>query len=88
MRLVFFGTPDFAVAPLKSLLESQHEVIAVVTQPDRQSGRGRKVHACPVKEEALKAGISVLQPEKVKDVAAESKKKAQAKMAAVKEQTK
>ncbi len=66
MRLVFFGTPDFAVAPLKSLLESQHEVIAVVTQPDRQSGRGRKVHACPVKEEALKAGISVLQPEKVK----------------------
>jgi len=67
LRLVFFGTPDFAVAPLKSLLESQHEMIAVVTQPDRQSGRGRKVHACPVKEEALKAGISVLQPEKVRD---------------------
>jgi len=52
LRLVFFGTPEFAVAPLKALLESQHEVIAVVTQPDRQSGRGRKVHACPVKEEA------------------------------------
>ncbi len=66
MRLVFFGTPEFAVAPLKSILESQHEVIAVVTQPDRQSGRGRKVHACPVKEEALNAGISVLQPEKVR----------------------
>ena len=66
MRIVFFGTPDFAVAPLKSLLGSRHEVIAVVTQPDRQSGRGRKVHACPVKEEALKAGISVLQPEKVR----------------------
>ena len=55
MRLVFFGTPEFAVAPLKALLDSKHEVIAVVTQPDRQSGRGRKVHACPVKEEALKA---------------------------------
>jgi methionyl-tRNA formyltransferase len=65
LRIVFFGTPEFAVAPLHSLLESQHEVIAVVTQPDRQSGRGRKVHACPVKEEALKAGISVLQPENV-----------------------
>ncbi len=67
MRLVFFGTPDFAVAPLKALLDSKHEVIAVVTQPDRQSGRGRKVHACPVKEEALKAVVSVLQPEEVRD---------------------
>jgi len=67
LRIVFFGTPEFAVAPLHSLLDSQHEVIAVVTQPDRQSGRGRKVHACPVKEEALKAGISVLQPEEVRD---------------------
>jgi len=67
LRLIFFGTPEFAVAPLKSLLESQHEVIAVVTQPDRQSGRGRKVHACPVKDEAQKTGIRVLQPEKVRD---------------------
>jgi methionyl-tRNA formyltransferase len=67
LKIVFFGTPDFAVAPLKSLLESQHEVIAVVTQPDRQSGRGRKMHACPVKEEAQKAGIRVLQPDKVRD---------------------
>ena len=67
MRLVFFGTPEFAVAPLKALLDSKHEVIAVVTQPDRQSGRGRKVHACPVKEEALKAMITVLQPEEVRD---------------------
>ena len=67
MRLVFFGTPEFAVAPLKALLDSKHEVIAVVTQPDRQSGRGRKVHVCPVKEEALKAMITVLQPEEVRD---------------------
>jgi methionyl-tRNA formyltransferase len=63
VRLVFFGTPEFAVAPLKALLDSNHEVIAVVTQPDRQSGRGRKVHACPVKLEASKAVISVFQPE-------------------------
>jgi len=67
VRLVFFGTPEFAVAPLKALLDSKHEVIAVVTQPDRQSGRGRKVHVCPVKEEALKAMITVLQPEEVRD---------------------
>ena len=67
MRLVFFGTPEFAVAPLKALLASRHEIIAVVTQPDRQSGRGRKVHACPVKVAALHAGIRVLQPGKVRE---------------------
>ena len=67
MRIIFIGTPEFAVAPLKALLASQHEVIAVVTQPDRQSGRGRKVHACPVKEAALTAGINVLQPGKVRE---------------------
>jgi methionyl-tRNA formyltransferase len=64
LRVVYFGTPEFAVAPLEVLLKSRHEIIAVATQPDRQSGRGRKVHACPVKEAALKAGIRVLQPEK------------------------
>ncbi len=67
MRIVFFGTPEFAVAPLTSLLESEHEVLTVVTQPDRQSGRGRKMHACPVKEVAQKSGIRVLQPETVSD---------------------
>ncbi|GBE04967.1 MAG TPA: methionyl-tRNA formyltransferase [Nitrospirae bacterium] len=67
MRLVFFGTPEFAVQPLKALLSSGHEVVAVVPQPDRQSGRGRHVTFCPVKAEALKHGIKVLQPERVKD---------------------
>ncbi len=66
MRLVFFGTPEFAVLPLRTLLGSGHEVIAVVTQPDRQSGRGRRVKNCPVKEEAQKAGLKILQPKRVR----------------------
>jgi methionyl-tRNA formyltransferase len=65
LRLVFFGTPEFAVAPLKALLASQHEVVAVVTQPDRHKGRGRKMQACPVKQEAQYSGIRVIQPEEV-----------------------
>ncbi len=67
MRIVFFGTPEFAVLPLKTLLNSGHEVVAVATQPDRQSGRGRRVKPCPVKVEALNAGLRILQPQKVKD---------------------
>lgn len=67
MRLVFFGTPEFAVLPLRTLLGSGHEVIAVVTQPDRQSGRGRRMKSCPVKEEAQKAGLRILQPKRVRD---------------------
>lgn len=65
MKIVFFGTPDFAVPAFKSLLGSDHDVLAAVSQPDRHSGRGRKVKPCPVKIEALKAGVKVLQPEKV-----------------------
>jgi len=68
LNIVFFGTPGFAVPPLKRLLDSEHSVIAVVTQPDRQSGRGRHVAACPVKVEAQKAGLRTLQPVKVRDV--------------------
>ena len=67
MKLVFFGTPEFAVAPLRTLLNSEHEVIAVVTQPDRQKGRGRHMQSCPVKMEAQKAGIRILQPRTVRD---------------------
>ncbi len=67
MKLVYFGTPEFAVAPFRALLDSEHEILAVVTQPDRQSGRGRRVRACPVKQEAQKAGLPVLQPLKVRD---------------------
>ncbi len=69
MNIVFFGTPEFAVPALKALLESRHEVPAVVTQPDRQSGRGRKIKHCPVKIEALNADIRVLQPQTVRDPA-------------------
>lgn len=66
-RIVFFGTPSFAVTTIKSLLQGSEEVIAVVTQPDREKGRGRKVVSSPVKELILPLGIPVLQPEKVKE---------------------
>lgn len=62
MRVVFAGTPEFAVAPFKALLDSNHEVIAVYSQPDRPAGRGRVLTPSPVKEAALAAGIQVLQP--------------------------
>ena len=61
------GTPDFAVAPLEAILKAGHEVTAVVTQPDRQKGRGREVQYSPVKECALSYGIPVLQPLKIKE---------------------
>ena len=67
MKIVFFGTPEFAVPSLKILLGSDHEVIAVVTQPDKQSGRGRRVKPCPVKAAAEEVGLEVLQPVKVRD---------------------
>ena len=63
------GTPDFAVPTLAALLESRHEVVGVVTQPDRPKGRSGKLQPSPVKEKALEADVPVLQPEKVKDPA-------------------
>jgi methionyl-tRNA formyltransferase len=68
-RIVFFGTPSFAIPALRGLLEGPDEVVAVVTQPDRQRGRGRKVVMSPVKELALQHGLPLLQPEKVKEEA-------------------
>ncbi|MDP6437663.1 MAG: methionyl-tRNA formyltransferase [Gammaproteobacteria bacterium] len=62
-RIVFAGSPDFAVPTLETLLRSQHEVVAVLTQPDRPAGRGRELRAGPVKLAADEAGIPVLQPE-------------------------
>lgn len=63
------GTPAFAVPPLKRLLESpQHQVVAVVTQPDRPAGRGRRLEAPPVKELALEHHLPVLQPEKIRNI--------------------
>jgi methionyl-tRNA formyltransferase len=67
LRIVFAGTPDFAVPPLESLLASQHSLAAVYTQPDRPAGRGRKLAASPVKMVAALAGIPVLQPANLKD---------------------
>ena len=68
-RIVFFGTPFFAVPSLQTLALGPDEVVAVVTQPDREKGRGRKVVPSPVKEFALQKGIFLSQPEKVKDEA-------------------
>jgi methionyl-tRNA formyltransferase len=62
--VIFMGTPDFAVPTLKALISHGHHVLAVVTQPDRPKGRGKKLTAPPVKELAMKHGIEVLQPEK------------------------
>ncbi|NLD61409.1 methionyl-tRNA formyltransferase [Candidatus Sumerlaeota bacterium] len=69
MRIVYMGTPDFAVAPLMKLIQSAHEVVAVVTQPDKPVGRGRTLTPPPVKTLALKNGLPVLQPEKIKGMA-------------------
>lgn len=66
MRAVFMGTPDIAAEVLKSLLTSEHEIIAVVTQPDRPKGRGKELAMSPVKMVAKEHGILVLQPEKIK----------------------
>jgi len=67
LHIVFAGTPDFSVPPLQALLKSDHEVMAVYTQPDRPSGRGRKLLPGPVKSQALDAGIAVYQPDSLKD---------------------
>ena len=66
MRIVYLGTPEFAMYPLKALIESRHEVVLCVTQPDRiNSRRGRKVVFSPVKQTAIDNGIDVFQPERV-----------------------
>ncbi len=67
MNIIFAGTPDFAVAPLQALIDSEHTVAAVYTQPDRPAGRGQKLTASPVKQTALEHGIPVLQPVSLKD---------------------
>ena len=67
MKVLFMGTPDFAAGILEAITESKHEVVAVVTQEDKAKGRSGKLLAPPVKEAALKYGIPVLQPRRVKD---------------------
>lgn len=66
MQIVFMGTPDFAVGALEALLKAGHEITAVVTQPDKAKGRSGQLQFPPVKECALKYGIPVFQPQKIK----------------------
>jgi len=67
MRVVFMGTPDFAAASLKKLIEENYEIAGVFTQPDKPKGRGMELSFSPVKELALKHGLPVFQPEKMRD---------------------
>ncbi|MBL86348.1 MAG: methionyl-tRNA formyltransferase [Winogradskyella sp.] len=66
LRIVFMGTPDFAVATLKALLENDYNVVGVITAPDRKAGRGQKLKASAVKEFALKHNLNILQPTNLK----------------------
>ena len=66
MKIIFAGTPDFAVPALQMLIDSEHEICAVYTQPDRPAGRGRKLSSGPVKILAISAGIPMFQPETLK----------------------
>ena len=66
LKVVFFGTPEFAVPTLRHLLASRHEVVGVVTQPDRPRGRGQQISDSPVKALALERGLSIMQPERLK----------------------
>ena len=72
LRLVFAGTPDFAVPGLDTVLDSGHELLAVYTQPDRPAGRGRQLTPSPVKQRALAAGIDVRQPETLRDASVQA----------------
>lgn len=67
MRIVFMGTPDFAVGALEAILQAGHQVAAVVTQPDKPKGRGKEIQVTPVKACAMAHGIPVFQPVKVKE---------------------
>ena len=73
MKLIFAGTPEFAAQALRAIVAAGHQVVLVLTQPDRQSGRGMAVHASPVKELALACGIEVFQPPSLKDAAAQQR---------------
>lgn len=67
MRVIFMGTPDFAVGTLEAVIRAGHEVVLAVTQPDKPKGRGKAMQAPPVKECALSHGIEVCQPERVRE---------------------
>lgn len=67
MRVIFMGTPDFSVGTLRALVEAGHEVVGVVSQPDKPKGRGKALQPTPVKEAALELGLPVYQPKRVRD---------------------
>ena len=67
LRIVFMGTPDFAVASLESILKADYNVVGVITAPDKPAGRGRKLQESPVKKFAVSKGLKVLQPTNLKD---------------------
>jgi methionyl-tRNA formyltransferase len=69
MRIIFMGTPDFAVPSLQALLQSDDTVVGVVTQPDKPKGRGQAMAASPIKQVAERAGVPIVQPVKMKDPA-------------------
>jgi len=69
LRIVYFGTPDFAVPSLRALMQSRHRVVALVSQPDRPKGRGHHVVPTPTKALALESGVPVLQPTRLRDEA-------------------
>ncbi len=69
LRVVYFGTPSFAVPSLETLLHSSHQVVGVVSQPDRPRGRGQQLHPTPTKQVALAHNVLVLQPTRIKDEA-------------------
>lgn len=66
MKLIYMGTPEFAVEPLKKLFKEGHDMVCVVTQPDKPKNRGKKLQPTPVKEAALSLGLEVIQPERIK----------------------
>ncbi len=72
LRIVFAGTPEFAAAHLKALLGTDHQIVAVYTQPDRPAGRGQKLMPSPVKQLAVENAIPVLQPPSLRDAAAQA----------------
>lgn len=67
MKIVFMGTPDFALEPLRALIASGHDIAAVITKEDKPKNRGHKLSFTPVKEEALKHGIRIMQPRNMRD---------------------
>lgn len=76
LRIVYMGTPDFAVEPLKKLVEGGYNIVGCITMPDKPAGRGHKIQFSPVKEYALEKNIPLLQPEKLKDEAFQTELKA------------